>query len=1036
MAEEAEGDTPPPLPSSPIPSAETFEDLQEDESQSSSKKFAALQKMLSSSRTMYSEPGPPPMRYHGSATGLVHTNSGDINPPTKRHHAAMDEELPAGESPKLTHRTRDRPRRKIRVPSKGMLRAMKSQSSEVFHASMINKSSAESESAEAINSSPELPPPPPESAPPTLPSDPPPSFVPADDSVAFDLLSGAQGAEMVGSNSKSSTGPVGTTKNSQESDQGAGKPVLTASTTMAPSLVETPTNQLSSNADKSQETPQNTNVDSAGVSDAASSSPSSSGAVRSQAVVIASFSERLRKIREKRAPGHFAASSSLSPAEHPPTSGMLLRNDTSSPLQSFKQSAASPITSPPITFPPITSPPFTSPLLTSSPLTPSLQADQPPNIDYSKALHGSRNLTTSVLSTTPGKNTSLEFSLAGFGAASKSSKKQTALESLYIDEDKDSSPLESGEENSPPPLPPSPPPESPPISRPFPAASPPPAVTHSQSSTQRKKEEWKKRHQELDTLMSEPLPLLINTSEMSKGLTQPKTAAFVAMEDTIPEHRTVTSTIFEPPDSLDAPKDDSSFKSSSASLPSLPDCPPPELPTSPPPDLMDIAAEDGEVVIIRDLSSSPMDSEDAEKVRIQDQTSPPASNSWSLHQIASHTETTSKLHRFQPNYNEQRISAFDALVATEPDAEEKREPKLSVSDRRSLALKAARRPDADTQPVLKRWSVHMNESTDTTLPSDSKTALPTKTHEKNELELETADVMLANPPSNSASPPYSDPSLQSLDSEVPKNPSPRKHGTSTSPIRDRSSSETGDMYQTKKHSAAFRQSLPPSFDVLQKVKVISEGAVMHSPDIKYTRVAKKRWRKQQKDFDDLSGSASTGDVISSPTFPDFEGQETASLRSFGSSSGSPTPQMSRQTSALSPLVISQMKQNQLKQKTSEQSVKQLDGSSDTVVEQNQIQLQTDYGEMKWQKPGLLHSRISSVQSSDAQSPNSSKEDLLKENVLREVPMDDTDILEAVSPTHPTPSLPGDAQMKAEGGTVQRKRKIRSVNSMITVSLHF
>ena len=607
---------------------------------------------------------------------------------------------------------------------------------------------------------------------------------------------------------------------------------------------------------------------------------------------------------------------------------------------------------------------------------------------------------------------------------------------MLLDEDKDSSPLESGEENSPPPLPPSPPPESPPISRPFPAASPPPAVTHSQSSTQRRKEEWKKKHQELDTLMSEPLPLLINTSEMSKGLTQSKTAAFVAMEGIIPEYRTVTSTTFESPDSLDAPKDDSSFKSSSASLPSLPDCPPPELPTSPPPDLMDIAAEDGEVVIIRDLSSSPMDSEDAEKVRRQEQTSLPASSSGSLHQIASHTETTSKLHHFQPNYNEQRISAFDALVATEPDAEEKREPKLSVSDRRSLALKAARRPDADTQPVLKRWSVHINESTDTKLPSDSKTALPTKSYNKSESELETADVILASPPSNSASPPYSDSSLQSLDSEVPKKLSPRKYGTSTSPIRDHSSSETGEMHQAKKHSAAFRQSLPPSFDVLQKVKVISEGAVMHSPDIKYTRVAKKRWRKQQRDLDDLSGSASTGDVISSPTFLDFEGQETASLRSFGSSSGSPTPQMSRQTSALSPLVISQMKQNQFKQKTSEQSVKQLDGPSDTIVEQNQIQPQTDYGEMKWQKPGLLHSHTSSVQLSDAQSANSSKEDLLEENVLKEVAVDGTKILEAVSPTHPAPSPSGDAQMKAEGGTVQRKRKIRSVNSMITVSLHF
>ena len=993
MADEAEGDTPPPLPSSPIPSAETLEDLQQYESQSSSKKFSALQKMLSSSRTMYTQPGPPPTQHDRSATGPVHTNSGDVDPPTKRHHASIDEELSAGESPKLTHRTRDRPRRKTRVPSKGMLRAMKSQSNGVFHASIINNGSAESESADAIVFPPDLPPPPPESAPPMLPSDPPPSFVPADDSIAFDLPSEAEGAEMVGSNSKGSIGTVDTTGNIQESDQGASKPVLPTLSTMGPSLVQTPTKKLS---DKKQEPPQNTKVASAGMSDAASSSPSSSGVVRSQAVVIGSFSERLRKIREKRTLGHFAASS-LSPSEHPPTAGRLFHTNTTS----SKPSIASPITSPSLT----------SPLFTSSPLTPSLQADQPSDTDYSKALHST--LTTSVSSATPGKNTSLDFSLPGFSATSKSSGKQTELESLHMlpDEDKDSSPLESGEENSPPPLPPSPPPESPPISRPSPAASPPPAVTHSQSTSQRKKEEWKKRHQELDTLMSEPLPLLINTSGMSKRLTQTKTAA---MEATIPEHRNVTSTIFESPDNLEAPKDDSSFKSSSASLPSLPDCPPPELPTSPPPDLMDIAAEaeDGELLITRDLSSSPMDSEDAEKVRRQDQTSPSASSSGPLHQAASHAEAASKLHSFQSNYNKQRISAFDALVATEPDAEERKEPKLSVLDRRSLTLKAARRPDADTQPVLKRWSVQMNEYTDTKLPSDLKTALPTKpdSHDKDE---ETADVIPASAPSNSASPPSSDPSsevLQSLGSEAPQKTSPRKYGKSTSPIRDRSSSETRDTHQTKKHSAAFQQSLPPSSDILQKVKVISEGAVMHSPDIKYTRVAKKRWRKQQLDLDGLSGSASTGDVISSPDFESVP--ETASLRSFGSSSESPTPQLSRQTSALSPLVVSQMKQNQLKQETSEDSVKQLDGSSATIVEQNQE-------DIKRRKPGLLHSvpsDISPIQSPDAQSPNSSKEDLLKENVLKE-----------------EVALPGDALIKAEGGTVQRKRKIRSVNSMITVS---
>ena len=1075
MAEEE--DTPPPPPSSPLPIAEAFEDLQENESPPrGSKNFASLQKMFSSSKTMYSDPGHSPLQRSG-----LHSHPGDLDPPTKRPHASVDEELLAGESPKLTHQTRNRPKRKVRVPSKSMLTAMKSQSSGVVDVSIDEGNTVYDESADADVFPTDMPPPPPDSAPPVVPSDPPPSFASFASSGPPESHLDVQPAEVVGSPSRYSNAVVDINGASQGSNDEGGTPSLKPAankTLPSLSLGQAPAKQLPSNSDidKNEDITTAVKLASAGTADTASMPPATSGAIRSQAVVIGSFSERLRKIREKHTTG---ASSTLSPPKDPP----VMSTDAS---DSFMLSAhGDTLSSPkPATASPIQSPPLTSPLFTSSLPTPSQTSMPSAAVDVPRVFQDS-NPATTVFPISP-SSTPLDFNLKSFNTTGKQNKGKMPPDLLFpLPDDKsrenDSSPLEtlaeeSGEDSMPPPLPPSPPPKSPQISRSSLVSDnilPPSADAYqSQSSSYSKREGWKKKRQELDSLMSEPLPLLIHTSKVSEAPTEARATLVMEADGTIPENRNTAATIFEAPDSFEAPMDDSSFKSSSsASLPSLPDSPPPELPTSPPPELptspppnlMDTAADSGELVIMEpalDLgipSLPPVDSDDMEKERVfgSNQTSLPGPNSRPPGQEATtgaSDTTTVKLRHPQPNQSERRISAFDALVATEPDVEERREPKLSISDRRSLALKAARRPDADTQQLLQRWSVHMNESAGTQPLSGSKTEMsPNKpdsmeTRDGRGSELKTSTLTDAldstSPPQNSGSLPSDNGPSQILQSEIPS-----KNGTSASSIRNRSYSEVGAAHRIRKHPARFRQSVPLSPDDLQKVKVISEGEVMHSPDIKYTRVTKRRWRRQQQEqrvFDDLSSSASTGNIIHSATFPESEIQETTSLRSFGSSSESLKLEDTRRPepgSHLSPLVLSQMKKESSEAPEELlRSDKELDESTDAIMEQKQ----TDDPGLRRQSSGLLDSvltDISSKQSSGAQSFSSSREDLLRENnapIVEEVVMESTGILEATPPppTHPPPSSAGDAPMRAKVGAGGKKRKLRSVNSMINVSLVF
>lgn len=105
-------------------------------------------------------------------------------------------------------------------------------------------------------------------------------------------------------------------------------------------------------------------------------------------------------------------------------------------------------------------------------------------------------------------------------------------------------------------------------------------------------------------------------------------------------------------------------------------------------------------------------------------------------------------------------------------------------------------------------------------------------------------------------------------------------------------------------SAHYRQSLPLSVDT---VKVISHGSPPASPDLKFTQIARRTWRSPRKMIDDLSSSASTGNVIDDISTHKLRGAMTESLHSFRSNDSisldrSSFSQRYQKTPVLSPLV--------------------------------------------------------------------------------------------------------------------------------------
>ena len=274
------GDSPPPLPGSPPPSEE---DPPEDRvsSRAPSEKFRALQKMISSSPTMYSAKKPD---YSVGA------------PPTKRQHREqLDayEEPAAGESPKLTHRTLDRPKRKSRAPSRGKLRerVLQSQPDDPTAGAEVSTAS----DTEAESAPPGLPPPVPDSTPPEIPTAPPPSLSDALMDAKSELPNGVPAPP-----TQPQAVPDGATSLGQPYSQDGHHEVVPPSVLSPISKEYDKESTAQSPADR-----EDTSIFSESTATPKMGTPSpitASKSTEAKKAAIGSFSERLKKIRENRTP--------------------------------------------------------------------------------------------------------------------------------------------------------------------------------------------------------------------------------------------------------------------------------------------------------------------------------------------------------------------------------------------------------------------------------------------------------------------------------------------------------------------------------------------------------------------------------------------------------------------------------------------------------------------------------------------------------------------------------------------------------------
>ncbi len=474
-------------------------------------------------------------------------------------------------------------------------------------------------------------------------------------------------------------------------------------------------------------------------------------------------------------------------------------------------------------------------------------------------------------------------------------------------------------------------------------------TTKSSFRTIKKKEEWTRKSAELDSLMMDPLPLLISTKPSSNR--PPAPLPEVSESPLQARNESPQQTEGE----VEFPANDDALHDSAESLPSLPETPPPELPDGPPPDLPSSFSLDGlefegeafeEKVISETLMIPPEDDvihgEENEAtgssvVALDDTTSPaaetvPESNPES--QLQSSPESTPPLEKEQPpnisiyngdkvqlrkprraangtssqDVNLQRRSAFDALITVEPTSEEKKEPKLSAEQRRSLALEASRRSDADTSPFLERWNISVpsskvdtkEEKLDISTPMDVEE--PGKPVEAMEIPESNGVIVDVNSPSTEGGT-TQDKNLLSI--------------KGLNEIRPKSIAGIDDIQLTLKHASEdeSRWSLPPDSEIFQSINVVPD------PAPKLAGETKTKWKKSHLLTADgnPSLSASTGQLFSKgrDTSSDSDGSNTgksSSWRALHSSSES-LPQFvglrkkspsSRQTQplAVSPLAAS------------------------------------------------------------------------------------------------------------------------------------
>ena len=153
---------------------------------------------------------------------------------------------------------------------------------------------------------------------------------------------------------------------------------------------------------------------------------------------------------------------------------------------------------------------------------------------------------------------------------------------------------------------------------------------------------------------------------------------------------------------LDFHRSSESLSNSSGTPPDIPELPPPTIPTD---DIDGPLLPQVSVTTTSPFFDSPPVLPDIMETNSVTESSTPS--------ISSGTSTPKRSGAFQlhsPNrhqvgqYRPERRSAFDAMLISETSAEKDGKRRLSVAERRALTLHASRRPDGDSNPVMKRWS--------------------------------------------------------------------------------------------------------------------------------------------------------------------------------------------------------------------------------------------------------------------------------------------------------------------------------------------
>ena len=443
-------------------------------------------------------------------------------------------------------------------------------------------------------------------------------------------------------------------------------------------------------------------------------------------------------------------------------------------------------------------------------------------------------------------------------------------------------------------------------------ARPAAVTTKSSFRTIKKKEEWTRKSAELDSLMMDPLPLLISTKPSRNRPPDP----LPEVNETPDPSQTINEYPLKTEGEAELLTNNDVLHDSSESLPSLPETPPPELPDGPPPDLPlsfslngmefesdaleekvisetllippeDNIVEESEVIAsslptLEDASVPSTDEIVAElpesKPESQPQSSPESTPPLEKEQpTAIHSETV-QLRRPRraangttlQDVNLQRRSAFDALVAVEPTAEEKNEPRLSAEQRRSLALEASRRSDADTSPFLERWNISVPRS-----KPDSKEEKDESVSKYLEEPKEFMEA-LESPENKEVMVDHSSSTEQT------------KRDKDLKGLRPKSIAGIDDLQASLKRVSEdeSRWSLPPDSEIFQSVNVIPDPAPKLSGEMKA------KWKKFHLLTADgnPSLSASTGQLFSrgrdTSSNGDSKAGKSSSWRTLHSSSES------------------------------------------------------------------------------------------------------------------------------------------------------